>query len=97
MLAGLQLAAVTRQTLDGKHPNGWVPAQKITVEEALKAYTAGGAFAANEEGYKGTLSVGKLADFAMLDKDIFKIAPAAIGDTKVMLTVVGGRVMYERK
>ncbi len=90
-------AAVTRQTLDGKHPNGWTPAQKITVEEALKAYTEGGAFAANEEGYKGTLSVGKLADFAMLDKDIFKIAPAAIGDTKVMLTVVGGRVMYERK
>ena len=90
-------AAVTRQTLDGKHPNGWTPAQKITVEEALKAYTAGGAFAANEESYKGMLSVGKLADFAMLDKDIFKIAPAAIGDTKVLLTVVGGRVMYERK
>ena len=49
-------AAVTRQTLDGKHPDGWVPAQKITVEEALKAYTAGGAYAANEESYKGTLA-----------------------------------------
>ncbi len=90
-------AAVTRQTLDGKHPNGWVPEQKITVEEALKAYTWGGAYAANEEGYKGVLAVGKLADFVMLDKDIFKIPPATIRDTKVLLTVVGGRVMYERK
>ncbi len=89
-------AAVTRQTLDGKHPNGWIPEQKITVEEALKAYTAGGAFAAKEEGDKGTLSVGKLADFAMLDKDIFRIPAATIRDAKVMLTVVGGRVMYER-
>ena len=90
-------AAVTRQTLDGKHPNGWIPEQKITVEEALKAYTSGGAFAAGEESYKGTLAVGKLADFVMLDKDIFKIPPVTIKDTKVMLTVVGGRVMYERK
>jgi len=90
-------AAVTRQTLDGKHPGGWVQEQKITVEEALKAYTWGGAYAANEEAYKGTLAAGKLADFVMLDKDILKIAPAAIRDTKVMLTVLGGRVVYERK
>ncbi len=89
-------AAVTRQTLDGKHPNGWVPEQQITVEEALKAYTWGGAFAAGEEGYKGVVAKGKLADFVMLDKDILKIPPAGIGDTKVLLTVVGGRVMYER-
>jgi len=74
-----------------------VPEQKITVEEALKAYTWGGAYAANEETYKGTLAAGKLADFVMLDKDILKIAPAAIRDTKVMLTVLGGRVVYERK
>ena len=90
-------AAVNRQTLDGKHPNGWVPEQKITVEEALKAYTWAGAFAAGEEGYKGVLAKGKLADFVMLDKDIFKIPPAGIGDAKVLLTVVGGRVMYERQ
>ena len=90
-------AAVTRQTLDGKHPNGWVPEQRITVEEALKAYTWAGAFASGEEGDKGVLAKGKLADFVMLDKDILKIPPAGIGDTKVLLTVVGGRVMYERK
>ncbi len=90
-------AAVTRQTLDGKHPDGWVPEQKITVEEALKAYTWGGAFAGAEESYKGVLAKGKLADFVMLDKDILKIPPAGIGDTKVLLTVMGGRVMYERK
>jgi predicted amidohydrolase YtcJ len=90
-------AAVTRQTLDGKHPNGWVPEQKITVEEALKAYTINGSFAAGEESYKGILAEGKLADFVMLDKDILKIPVSTIRDTKVMLTVVGGRVMYERK
>jgi predicted amidohydrolase YtcJ len=90
-------AAVTRQTLDGKHPNGWVPEQKITVEEALKAYTWGGAFAAGEESYKGILSKGMLADFVMLDKDILKLPPGAVRDTKVLMTVVGGRVVYERK
>ena len=90
-------AAVTRQTLDGKHPNGWVPEQKITVEEALKAYTWGGAYAGGEEADKGTLAKGKLADFVMLDKDILKIPAGTIRDAKVLLTVVGGRVMFERK
>ena len=90
-------AAVTRQTLDGKHPNGWVPEQKITVEEALKAYTWGSAFAGGEEADKGMLAKGKLADFVMLDKDILKIPAATIRDAKVLLTVVGGRVMFERK
>lgn len=90
-------AAATRQTLDGKHPNGWVPEQKITVEEALKAYTWAGAFAAGEESYKGTLANGKLADFVMLDQDILKIPANTIKDTKVLMTVVGGRVVYERR
>ena len=69
-------AAVTRRTLDDKNPGGWVPEQKITVEEALRAYTAGGAYASFEESRKGTLAPGKLADFVMLDRDLFEIPPA---------------------
>ena len=90
-------AAVTRQTLDGKHPGGWVPAQRITVEEALRAYTYGGAFASFEEGYKGKLAPKYLADFVMLDQDIFKIPPSQIKNAKVALTVVGGHIVHERK
>jgi hypothetical protein len=90
-------AAVTRQTLDGARPGGWVPEQKITVEEALRAYTAGGAYASYEELEKGTLEAGKLADFVMIDRDLTTIAPEAIREAKVMLTVVGGRAVYERE
>ena len=89
-------AAVTRRTLDDANPNGWVPQQKISVEEALRAYTAEAAYASFEEHLKGTLSTGKLADFVMLDRDIFTIPPTEIRDAKVVLTVVGGRKVYER-
>src|SRR5439155_11046073 len=68
-------AAVTRQTLDGKHPNGWVPEQKISLEEAIRAYTVGSAYAEFQEKVKGTLTPGKLADLVLLDCDIFKIDP----------------------
>ena len=94
-LEGIQ-AAVTRRTLDGKHPDGWVPEQKITVEQALRAYTAGGAFAGFQDEKLGVLRAGMLADFVMLDQDITKIAPETIGATRVTLTVVGGRVVFER-
>jgi predicted amidohydrolase YtcJ len=90
-------AAVTRRTLDDRHPNGWVPAQKITVDEALRAYTTGAAFAGFDEREKGTLEVGKLADFVMIDRDLTTIPPESLRDARVMLTVVGGRVVYERK
>ena len=90
-------AAVTRRTLDDKRPDGWVPEQKITVDEALRAYTTGSAYAAFQENDKGTLQAGKLADFVMLDRDITKIAPESIRDAKVMLTVVGGKRVFERK
>jgi predicted amidohydrolase YtcJ len=86
-------AAVTRRTLDGKHPDGWVPEQKITVEEAVRAYTAGSAYASFEEGIKGTVEPGKLADFVVLSDDIFAIDPVKIADTKVFLTVFDGRVV----
>jgi predicted amidohydrolase YtcJ len=90
-------AAVTRRTLDDRNPGGWVPDQKITVEEALRAYTHGGAYAGFDEKEKGVLATGALADFAMIDRDLTRIAPEAIRDAHVVLTAVGGRVVYERK
>jgi predicted amidohydrolase YtcJ len=90
-------AAVTRQTLDGKNPNGWVPEQKISVEEAVRAYTAGSAFAEYQELVKGTLKPGKLADLIVLDRDIFTCAPADISSAKVMHTIVGGEIVYSAK
>ena len=89
-------AAVTRRTLDDKNPNGWVPEQKITVEQALLAYTKHAAFASFEEATKGTLEVGKLADFVVLSEDIFKTAPAEIRNLEVLQTYVGGHKIYGR-
>ncbi len=88
-------AAVTRRTLDGRHPDGWVPAQRITVDEALRAYTAGGAHAGFAEGELGTLEAGKLADFVLVDRDLTRVDPARLRDARVVLTVVGGRVMHD--
>lgn len=90
-------AAATRRTLDDKNPEGWVPEQKITVEQALKAYTQGGAFASFEEDIKGTLSPGRLADFVILERDILTIDPTEIRNVKVLRTVVGGRTVFEEK
>jgi hypothetical protein len=89
-------AAVTRRTLDDAHPGGWVPEQRIGVEDALRAYTSGSAYASFEESEKGTLEPGKLADFALLERDITQIPPEQIRDVKVTLTVVGGQVVFER-
>lgn len=88
--------AVTRRTLDGKNPDGWVPEQKITVEEALKAYTINAAYASFEEDIKGTLEPGKLADFVVLDRDITAIDPVDIWNMKVRQTWVGGMKVFER-
>ena len=87
-------AAVTRRTLDDKNPDGWFPEQKITVEEALRAYTVNAAYAQFAEREKGSLEVGKLADFALIDRDLTKIPPAEIRDARVVLTVVGGKVVH---
>lgn len=87
-------AAVTRRTLDGKNPNGWIPEQKISVEEAVRAYTVGSAYAEFQEGTKGTLTPGKLADVVMLSQDIFTINPPEIEKVKVALTIMDGRVVY---
>jgi predicted amidohydrolase YtcJ len=95
-LAGIY-GAVTRRTLDGKRPNGWVPEQKITVAEAVKAFTLGSAYASFDEKIKGSVEVGKLADFAVLSADIFNINPVEIEKTKVVMTIFDGKVIYERK
>ena len=89
-------AAVTRRTLDDRNPNGWVPEQRVTVEDALRAYTINGAYASFEEKDKGSIERGKLADFTMIDRDLTRIAPETIRDARVTLTVVGGRVVYEQ-
>ena len=89
-------AAVTRRTLDDRNPAGWVPEQKISVEEALRAYTSGAAYASFDEGRKGVLAPGRLADFVMLDRNIFDIPAGEIRDVRVSMTVVGGRKVFER-
>ena len=90
-------AAVTRRTLDDKNPGGWVPEQKITVEDALRAYTINAAYASFDEGIKGSIERGKLADLVLVDRDLTKIPPETIRDALVLATIVGGRVVYERK
>jgi len=89
-------AAVTRRTLDDKNPNGWIPEQKISVEEAIKCYTINNAFAAFEENIKGSIEVGKLADFVVLSDDIFTIDPIKIKDIQVEMTVLDGVVIYKK-
>jgi len=90
-------AAASRRTLDGKHPNGWVPQQRISVAEAVHAYTMGSAYASLEDGIKGSIEPGKLADLAVLSDDIFHIDPVAIEKTKVDVTIFDGKVIFERK
>jgi predicted amidohydrolase YtcJ len=87
--------AVTRRTLDDKNPNGWIPEQKISVEETVRAFTWGSAFAEFQENVKGTIEEGKLADFVILSEDIFTIDPVKIRDVIVVLTVVDGKVAYQ--
>jgi predicted amidohydrolase YtcJ len=89
-------AAVTRATLDGKNPDGWFPEQKLTVAEAVEAYTVGSAYAEFQEKEKGSITPGKLADMVLLSDDIFSIDPAKIRDVKVLKTIVGGRIVWDQ-
>lgn len=89
-------AAVTRHTLDGKHPKGWIPEQKISVDEAVRAYTIGSAYAEFTDTVKGSISPGKLADLVMVDHDIYRIDPQEIDQAKVVLTVMDGKIAQER-
>ncbi len=89
-------AAVTRRTLDEARPLGWVPEQKITVEQALRAYTTGSAYAGFQEKEQGMLRAGMLADLVMIDRDLTQIEPVQIRDAQILLTMVGGRIVFDR-
>jgi predicted amidohydrolase YtcJ len=89
-------AAVTRQTVDGKNPNGWIPEEKISVEDAIRCYTLNAAHASYEEKIKGSIEVGKLADFVVLSDDILSIDPVKIKDVVVEMTVFNGEIVYTK-
>ncbi|MEP1097109.1 MAG: amidohydrolase [Cyclobacteriaceae bacterium] len=88
-------AATTRRTLDGANPEGWVPEQKITVEEALRAYTINGAYSSFDENVKGKLAPGMLADFVILSEDLTKVDPVQINAMRVLQTYVGGKKVFD--
>jgi predicted amidohydrolase YtcJ len=90
-------AAVTRATLDGKDPGGWIPEEKITLPQAVEAYTMGAAFAEFQEHEKGSITPGKLADIVILSDNIFDLKPEAIRNVKVATTIVGGKVVHEAR
>lgn len=90
-------AAVTRRTLDDQNPNGWVPDQKITVDDALRAYTRSAAFAGFQDDKLGMIRAGMLADVVLIDRDLTTIPPESIRDAHVTLTIVAGRVVFERR
>ena len=89
-------AAVTRQTVSGKPAGGWFPEQRITIQEAIKAATWGSAYANFEEDLKGSITVGKLADMAVLSTNLLEVEPAQYLKTEVVYTIVGGEVVYEK-
>ncbi len=89
-------AATTRATLDGKNPKGWFPEQKLTIQEAIEAYTMGSAYAEFQEKEKGSITAGKLADIVLLSDDVLSIDPAKIREVKVLKTWVGGKMTYDR-
>ena len=89
-------AAVTRRTLDGLHPQGWVPDQRLTVEEALRGYTTAAAYAGFDEARTGALTVGRLADFVIVDRDLLTVPSNDIPSARVIMTVVGGDIVFDR-
>ena len=88
-------AATTRATLDGKNPKGWFPEQKLTIREAIEAYTLGSAYAEFQENEKGSITAGKLGDMVLLSDDVLTIDPARIREVKVLKTWVGGKLTYD--
>jgi predicted amidohydrolase YtcJ len=92
--AGLQ-NALTRQTTEGEPVGGWIPKERISLPDAIRAYTLGAAFAGHREKTEGSLETGKLADLIVLSQDLFQIEPTEIGKTEVLLTIVGGKVVYQ--
>jgi len=91
---GMQVA-VTRQDFEGKPPEGWQPQLRVTMKEAIEAYTMGGAYSMFRENDEGSIETGKLADLIMVSQNVFEIDPHKIGETKVLTTMVGGKIVYE--
>ena len=95
-LLGLD-AAVNRRTLDGKHPKGWFAEQKITVAEAIEAYTLGSAYAGFQEKDRGSIAVGKLADLVVLSRDVLAEKERDhIAETEVEMTILGGKIVFAK-
>ncbi|HEU4836468.1 MAG TPA: amidohydrolase family protein, partial [Pyrinomonadaceae bacterium] len=88
-------AAVTRQTITGQPAAGWFPNERISIEEAIRAYTYGTAYADFEEKIKGSIEVGKLADVTVLSNNLLKVAPKQYLSTDVLYTIVAGKVVYQ--
>jgi predicted amidohydrolase YtcJ len=88
-------ACVTRERPDGGPRNGWEPQEKISLDECIRAYTSGAAYAQFEEGKKGELKPGEYADFIILSNDLTKVPPAQFTKTRVLRTVVAGRTVYQ--
>jgi predicted amidohydrolase YtcJ len=87
-------AAVTRQTMTGEPAGGWFPEQRISIEDAIRAYTINTAYANFEERIKGSIEVGKVADLVVLDRNLLRVAPKELLSTKVLYTIVAGKVVY---
>jgi predicted amidohydrolase YtcJ len=88
-------AAVTRRTIDGANPDGWLPEQKITVEQALRSYTSENAYAVFADSTRGRLKPGLRADLVLIDQDLFQVNPVAIESARIVATVTGGKVVYD--
>jgi predicted amidohydrolase YtcJ len=89
--------AVTRQDLDGRPEGGWLPRFRVSLADAVYAYTLGGAYAMHREKDEGSIEPGKLADLIMVSQDIFDIDPHKIAETKVLLTIVGGKIVHDAR
>jgi len=87
--------ALTRKTREGNPPDGFVPQERVGLEDAIRAYTLGAAFAGRREKTEGSIEPGKLADLIVTSQDVFKIRPDQIANTEVLLTMVGGKSVYE--
>jgi predicted amidohydrolase YtcJ len=86
--------AVTRQTVAGEPEGGWIPSERLSIEDAIKGYTINAAYAGHREKSEGSLEPGKIADLIVVSQDLFKVDPARIRNTEVLLTMVGGKVVY---
>lgn len=89
--------AVTMRNIEGKPEEGWIPSERMSVEEAVKLFTKYAAYASYSENENGTIEVGKWADFVVLEKDIFEIDPEEIKTTKVDMTILAGKTVFKRK